>query len=143
MPALQLDTKEASVSRYTPHEHYSDRAPWLRAAVLGANDGLVSVGAILLGVGAGNTDLHTLVLSGLSALVAGGHAEVAQASVLCHACIPRPDKLTAGALSMAAGEYISVSAQADTEEADVEKERAELASGPAARARELDELIHM
>lgn len=69
-----LDNCEPADSRYTPHEHYSDRAPWLRAAVLGANDGLVSVGAILLGVGAGNTDLHTLVLSGLSALVAGAHA---------------------------------------------------------------------
>lgn len=61
------------VRRQDPGEpqHYSDRAPWLRAAVLGANDGLVSVSSIMLGVGAGSSDRHTLVLSGLSALVAG------------------------------------------------------------------------
>lgn len=53
------------------HEHYSDRAPWLRAAVLGANDGLVSVASIMLGVSGGSQDKHTLLLSGLSALVAG------------------------------------------------------------------------
>ena len=53
------------------HEHYSDRAPWLRAAVLGANDGLVSVASIMLGVSGGSKDKHTLILSGLSALVAG------------------------------------------------------------------------
>ena len=53
------------------HEHYSNRANWLRAAVLGANDGLVSVASIMLGVGAGSTDQHTLLLSGVSALVAG------------------------------------------------------------------------
>ena len=55
-------------------QHYSDRAPWLRAAVLGANDGLVSVSSIMLGVGAGSSDRHTLLLSGLSALVAGARA---------------------------------------------------------------------
>ena len=53
------------------HQHYSDRAPWLRAAVLGANDGLVSVASIMLGVSGGSQDKHTLLLSGLSALVAG------------------------------------------------------------------------
>lgn len=53
------------------HQHYSDRAPWLRAAVLGANDGLVSVASIMLGVSGGSGDKHTLILSGLSALVAG------------------------------------------------------------------------
>ena len=57
--------------RYTEVESYSERANWLRAGVLGANDGLVSVASIMLGVGAGNADLHTLLLSGLSALVAG------------------------------------------------------------------------
>ncbi len=63
----------AHASRQDPGEpqHYSDRAPWLRAAVLGANDGLVSVSSIMLGVGAGSSDRHTLLLSGLSALVAG------------------------------------------------------------------------
>lgn len=54
------------------HQHYSDRAPWLRAAVLGANDGLVSVASIMLGVSGGSQDKHTLILSGVSALVAGG-----------------------------------------------------------------------
>ncbi|KAK9827265.1 hypothetical protein WJX81_005507 [Elliptochloris bilobata] len=97
-------------------QHFSDRAPWLRAAVLGANDGLVSVSSIMLGVGAGSSDRHTLLLSGLSALVAG-------------------------ALSMAVGEYISVSSQRDSETADVETEREEQARGPAARRRELEELV--
>ncbi len=64
-------TKERSNLRRDEHEHYSNRANWLRAAVLGANDGLVSVASIMLGVGAGSTDQHTLLLSGISALVAG------------------------------------------------------------------------
>lgn len=59
----------ADMDKY--HQHYSDRAPWLRAAVLGANDGLVSVASIMLGVSGGSQDKHTLILSGLSALVAG------------------------------------------------------------------------
>ena len=52
-------------------EHYSQRGNWLRAGILGANDGLVSVASIMLGVGAASQDQHTLLLSGLSALVAG------------------------------------------------------------------------
>ena len=131
----------------TPHEHYSDRAPWLRAAVLGANDGLVSVSSIMLGVGAGNVDLHTLVLSGLSALVAGARAPACSLAVpLAGAPRVRPANLALPAQAPCpwrAGEFISVRAQADTEEADVEKERAELSAGPEARARELDELVHM
>jgi VIT1/CCC1 family predicted Fe2+/Mn2+ transporter len=97
------------------HEHFSHRAPWLRAFVLGANDGLVSVASLMLGVGAADGDLRSMVVSG----VAG---------------------LAAGSLSMACGEFISVSSQRDAEEADVEKERAEQAKGPEARARELEEL---
>ncbi|CAL8470039.1 g9581 [Coccomyxa elongata] len=100
------------------HIHYSQRANWLRAAVLGANDGLVSVASIMLGVGAASTDQHTLLLSGLSALVAG-------------------------AMSMAAGEYISVASQKDTEEADVEKERRQQEKGPEAREHELEELAQI
>lgn len=100
------------------HEHYSNRAPWLRAAVLGANDGLVSVASIMLGVSGGSKDKHTLILSGLSALVAG-------------------------AMSMAAGEYISVASQRDTEQADIDKERAAQESGPAVRQMELDELTQV
>ena len=65
--------------RYLSEHHYSDRAPWLRAAVLGANDGLVSVASIILGVGAASTDLRALVLSGTSALVAGAFPSVAEA----------------------------------------------------------------
>ena len=81
--------------------HLSNRNHWLRAAVLGANDGLISTASLLVGVAAANPSSQTLLLTGLAAL-------------------------TAGALSMAAGEYISVSSQADTEEADLEQERYEL-----------------
>jgi len=81
--------------------HLSDRNQWLRAAVLGANDGLISTASLLVGVAAASTSSQTLLLTGLAAL-------------------------TAGALSMAAGEYISVSSQADTEKADLDKERHEL-----------------
>ncbi|KAK9845523.1 hypothetical protein WJX81_008565 [Elliptochloris bilobata] len=97
------------------HEHFSQRAPWLRAGVLGANDGLVSVASLMLGVGGGSDSLHIVVLAGVAGLIGG-------------------------ALSMAVGEYISVSSQRDAEEADVEKERLEQAKGPAHRAHELDEL---
>ena len=97
------------------HEHYSHRAPWLRAGVLGANDGLVSTASLMLGVGGGSDELRTLVLAGVAGLVAG-------------------------ALSMAVGEYISMSSQRDAEQADIAKEAAEQAAGPAARARELEEL---
>lgn len=106
----------ADLDKY--HQHYSDRAPWLRAAVLGANDGLVSVASIMLGVSGGSKDKHTLILSGVSALVAG-------------------------AMSMAAGEYISVASQRDTEQADVDKERAAQNSGPQMRQQELDELAQI
>eukprot|EP00878_Enallax_costatus_P009907 GHUV01010344.1.p1 GENE.GHUV01010344.1~~GHUV01010344.1.p1 ORF type:complete len:263 (+),score=54.54 GHUV01010344.1:301-1089(+) len=97
------------------HVHYSHRAPWLRAFVLGANDGLVSVASLMLGVGAGTEALRAVQLSGLAGMVAG-------------------------ALSMACGEYISVASQKDTEEADIEKERLEQLKGPEAQQRELDEL---
>eukprot|EP00884_Botryococcus_braunii_P012479 jgi/Botrbrau1/21231/Bobra.39_2s0030.1 len=97
------------------HTHYSQRAPWLRAGVLGANDGLVSVASLMLGVGGGTDSLHAMTLAGVAGLVAG-------------------------ALSMACGEFISVSSQRDSEEADVEKERREQLKGPAAREAELREL---
>lgn len=100
------------------HVHYSHRAPWLRAFVLGANDGLVSVASLMLGVGAASTDLRTMQLSGVAGLVAG-------------------------ALSMACGEYISVASQKDAEEADIEKERAEQRKGPEAQQRELEELTQI
>lgn len=92
--------------------HLSNRNHWLRAAVLGANDGLISTASLLVGVAAASTSSQTLLLTGMAAL-------------------------TAGALSMAAGEYISVSSQADTEKADLDKELHELTHNPE---RELFEL---
>lgn len=85
---------------------------WLRAAVLGANDGIVSTGALIVGVAAAGTDAQTILLTGLAGLVAG-------------------------AVSMAAGEYVSVHSQADLEKADLTKERDELRDSPEAELREL------
>jgi VIT1/CCC1 family predicted Fe2+/Mn2+ transporter len=96
-----------------PEAHRSLRIGWLRAAVLGADDGIVSVASILIGVAAANTSAHTVLIAGIAGLVAG-------------------------ALSMAAGEYVSVSSQRDTELADIDLERRELEKAPKA---ELDELI--
>lgn len=84
--------------------------------MLGANDGLVSVASLMLGVGAAEGDVKAMRLSGVAGLVAG-------------------------ALSMAVGEYISVSSQRDAEEADVEKERLEQLKGPEAQQREFEELV--
>lgn len=95
-----------------PERHYSSRNNWLRAGVLGANDGLISTASLLMGLVAGGTDGRTLVLSGIAALVAG-------------------------AVSMSAGEYVSVSSQSDTERADLAKERQELERNPEAELREL------
>lgn len=85
--------------------HYIHRSNWLRAAVLGANDGIISVSSIAIGVAAASSAREPIIL----ATIAG---------------------LTAGALSMAAGEYISVSSQADTEKADIEREARELQESP-------------
>lgn len=85
--------------------HYIHRSNWLRAAVLGANDGIISVSSLAIGVAAASTAREPIVL----ATVAG---------------------LVAGALSMAAGEYVSVSSQTDTEKADIERERQELEEMP-------------
>ena len=73
------------------HDHFSHRAPWLRAGILGANDGLVSVASLMIGVGGGSSALHIMILAGLAGLVGG-------------------------ALSMAVGEYISVASQKDSEQ---------------------------
>ncbi len=85
--------------------HYIHRSNWLRAAVLGANDGIISISSLAIGVAAASSSRAPIVL----ATVAG---------------------LVAGALSMAAGEYVSVSSQTDTEKADIERERQELATMP-------------
>jgi len=95
-----------------PERHRSDRIGWLRAAVLGANDGIVSTASLLVGMAAASTSYDNLLMTGVAGLVAG-------------------------AMSMAAGEYVSVHSQADTEQADLARERAELASDTAAEAREL------
>jgi VIT1/CCC1 family predicted Fe2+/Mn2+ transporter len=95
--------------------HRSTRIGWLRAAVLGANDGLLSISSLIVGVAAAQSSSSNILLTG----VAG---------------------LTAGAMSMAAGEYVSVSSQADTEQADLARERHELATDPQAEHEELAEI---
>src|SRR5690348_13440400 len=102
----------------SPHpseRHRSHRSNWLRAGVLGVNDGVVSVSSIMLGVLAAHASDSTILTAG----VAG---------------------LSAGALSMAAGEYVSVSSQRDSEKADLEIERRSLAANPD---KELEELSHI
>jgi VIT1/CCC1 family predicted Fe2+/Mn2+ transporter len=93
-------------------QHYSGRIGWLRAAVLGANDGIVSTASLVVGVAAAGTSRSEILIAGLAGLVAG-------------------------AMSMAAGEYVSVSSQADTERADLERERNELETDPASEQDEL------
>ena len=93
-------------------KHRTARIGWLRAAVLGANDGIVSTASLIVGVAAASPDPRSLLLTGIAGLVAG-------------------------AMSMAAGEYVSVHSQADTEQADLARERAELAKDAPAEQREL------
>ena len=95
-----------------PERHRTARIGWLRAAVLGANDGIVSTASLIVGVAAANPDPRGLLLTGLAGLVAG-------------------------AMSMAAGEYVSVHSQADTERAELARERAELQNDAASEQREL------
>jgi vacuolar iron transporter family protein len=95
-----------------PEWHSTDRIGWLRAAVLGANDGIVSTASLLVGVVSAHASGQTLLITGIAALVAG-------------------------ALSMAAGEYVSVSSQADAESADLARERKELSTEPELELREL------
>jgi len=92
--------------------HRTDRIGWLRAAVLGANDGIVSTASLVVGVAAANASSGDVVVAGVAGLVAG-------------------------AMSMAAGEYVSVSSQADTEKADLERERKELAADGESEISEL------
>ncbi len=92
--------------------HRTSRVGWLRAAVLGANDGLISTASLVVGVAAAGTDRGAVLVAGIAGLVAG-------------------------AMSMAAGEYVSVSSQADTEAADLARERRELATDPDAERAEL------
>lgn len=95
--------------------HLIERIGWLRAAVLGANDGLISTASLIVGVAAATTSRHEILVAGVAGLVAG-------------------------AMSMAAGEYVSVSSQSDTEEADMARERKELAEQPEAELEELTQI---
>ena len=98
--------------RLHPERHLVERIGWLRAAVLGANDGIVSTASLIVGVAAAAADRSDVLLAGVAGLVAG-------------------------AMSMAAGEYVSVSSQSDTEQADLARERAELRDGADAERDEL------
>jgi VIT1/CCC1 family predicted Fe2+/Mn2+ transporter len=98
--------------RHIYERHYVNRAGWLRAAVLGANDGIISVASLLTGVAAAHASSRQMLQTGIAGLVAG-------------------------AMSMAAGEYVSVSSQADSERSDLERERRELESDEAAERAEL------
>ena len=95
--------------------HRSDRIGWIRAAVLGANDGIVSTASLIVGVAAAHSSHQSILLTGFAGLVAG-------------------------AMSMAAGEYVSVSSQADTEKADLDRERQELATNLPFEKAELAEI---
>jgi VIT1/CCC1 family predicted Fe2+/Mn2+ transporter len=97
-----------------PHRerHRTERIGWLRAAVLGANDGIVSTASLIVGVAAAHAASHEILAAGVAGLVAG-------------------------AMSMAAGEYVSVSSQSDTEQADLARERRELATDQPAELAEL------
>ena len=92
--------------------HRTDRISWLRAAVLGANDGIVSTASLVLGVAAAGANEHAILVAGVAGLMAG-------------------------AMSMAAGEYVSVHSQADSENAELERERLEIKQHPAAEHAEL------
>ena len=101
--------------RWHIETHRTDRVGWLRAAVLGANDGIISIAGLLVGVAATGASTSAVLGSGVAGIVAG-------------------------AMSMAAGEYVSVQSQADTERADIAKETRELADEPE---HELQELTHI
>jgi len=92
--------------------HLIKRIGWLRAAVLGANDGIVSISSLIVGVASASVAQHEILISGVAGIVAG-------------------------AMSMAAGEYVSVSSQSDTEQADLARERKELDRNPEAELNEL------
>ena len=100
----------------TPHTpHRSHRGGWLRAAVMGANDGIVSTGALIIGVAVAGADISSVLLAGLAGAIAG-------------------------AMSMAAAEYVSVSSQADAQRADLETERRSLEENPEFEVQELTDI---
>ncbi len=103
------------MARSHSEKHFSKRSGWLRAAVLGANDGIVSTASLVMGVAASGATQGNVLIAGVAGLVAG-------------------------AMSMAAGEYVSVSSQADTEKADLHRERLEIEAHPEFERRELAEI---
>jgi VIT1/CCC1 family predicted Fe2+/Mn2+ transporter len=106
---------DAALPARPQERHRMDRVAWLRAAVLGANDGIVSTSSLIVGVAAASASRSDILIAGTAGLVAG-------------------------ALSMAAGEYVSVSSQADTEQAELARERRELETSPAYEEDELAEI---
>lgn len=103
------------MARRHTEAHRTERIGWLRAAVLGANDGVVSTASLIVGVAAASTGRSEILIAGMAGLVAG-------------------------AMSMAAGEFVSVSSQSDTERAELERERKELAVSPEFELRELADI---
>ena len=103
-PNTNPDNNTINIDNYLDN-HYIHRSNWLRAAVLGANDGIISISSIAIGIAAASTNREPIVLASVAGLVAG-------------------------ALAMAAGEYVSVSSQTDIEKADIEREAEELAEMP-------------
>src|SRR6202051_758030 len=101
--------------RQLPERHFVDRIGWLRAAVLGANDGILSTASLIVGVAAAAATQNAVLIAGVAGLVAG-------------------------AMSMATGEYVSVSSQSDTERAELALERKELSENPAYELNELAEI---
>jgi VIT1/CCC1 family predicted Fe2+/Mn2+ transporter len=117
--SLALDTRggllKGKLRLSHKERHVGDRIGWLRAVVLGANDGIVSTASLIIGVAAASAQTSAIVIAGTAGLVAG-------------------------AMSMAAGEYVSVSAQADTEKAEIARERRELADDPKGELAELADI---
>jgi vacuolar iron transporter family protein len=109
---LSASARAHRAARRHAEQHRTSRIGWLRAAVLGANDGIVSTGSLMLGVAAASASHGNILVTGVAGLVAG-------------------------AMSMAAGEYVSVHSQADTERADLARESTELTKDPAGEHREL------
>lgn len=112
MSVLAPSSGMTDAEAHSDETHFVHRTGWLRAAVLGANDGIISVASLIIGVAAANPAPGAIMVAGSAALIAG-------------------------AMSMAAGEYISVSSQADSELADIRREREALAEAPAEEEAEL------
>jgi vacuolar iron transporter family protein len=112
-----LHKRKTIMSRLRIHteSHLVKRIGWLRAAVLGANDGIVSTSSLIVGIASASVAQHDILISGVAGIVAG-------------------------AMSMAAGEYVSVSSQSDTEHADLTREREELDKSPETELRELTDI---